>query len=71
MYKADPVFHLMMVKARLDDIVANADNPTADERNKAELQIKEEFMTGLVISSANQKRVGLLKRDLQNAYLKG
>ena len=28
-------------------------------------------MAGLLISSANQKRFGLLKRDLQNSYLKG
>ena len=28
-------------------------------------------MAGLLISSANQKRFGLLKRDLQNLYLKG
>jgi len=37
---------------------------TLGEKTKAELQIKYEFMAGLIISSANQKRFGLLKRDL-------
>jgi len=41
----------------------NAGAPSEDE--------KDEFMAGLMISSANQKRFGLLKRDLQNTYLKG
>ena len=45
--------------------------PTTAELDKAELEIKDEFMAGLLISSANQKRFGLLKRDLQNSYLKG
>ena len=37
-------------------------------KNKAELEIKDEFMAGFVISSANQRRFGLLKRDIQNTY---
>jgi len=49
----------------------DAAHPTADEKSKVEREIKDEFMAGLVISSANQKRFGLLKRYLQNAYLKG
>ena len=57
-YKADPAFHPKLAKARLDDIAADADHPTADERSKAELEIKEEIMAGLVISSANQKPLG-------------
>jgi len=40
-------------------------------KDQAELKIREEFMAGLLVSSVNQKRFGLLKRDLQNTYLKG
>jgi len=71
MYKAEPVSYPKLVQARLDEIAVNIALPSADEKSKTELEIKDEFMAGLVISSANQKRFGILKRDLQNAYLKG
>ena len=60
-YKAEPAYHPKLVKARLDEIATSAYQPTADEKAQAELEIKEEFIAGLVISSANQKRFGLLK----------
>ena len=55
---------------KVEDIRAGT-TATSAEKTKAKLEIKEEFMAGLLISSANQKRFGLLKRDLQNSYLKG
>ena len=69
-YNAEPAHHPKLIKSRLEEIMTGTP-ATPSEKTKAELQIKEVFMAGLVISSANQKRFGLLKRDLQNAYLKG
>ena len=69
-YQAEPANHPKLIKARLEDLMVGT-TATLGEKTKAELQIKDEFMTGLLISSANQKRFGLLKRDLQNFYLKG
>ena len=63
-YKAEPASHPKLIQARLVEIAADGTRPTAAEKTKAELEIKDEFMAGLVISSANQKRFGLLKRDL-------
>ena len=40
-YKAEPVFHPKLIKTRLDEIAANATQPTADEKAQAELEIKE------------------------------
>ena len=69
-YQAEPSNHPKLIKVRLEDIMAGT-TATLAEKTKAKLQIKDEFMAGLVIGSANQKRFGLLKRDLQNLYLKG
>ena len=70
-YKAEPAHHPQIVKMRLNEIASNPMAPTNIEKAQAESGIKEEFMAGLLISSANQKRFGILKRDLQNYYLKG
>jgi hypothetical protein len=70
-YKAAPAHHPQLIKMRLDEIASDPLAPSDNEKTRAESEIKEEFMAGLMISSANQKRFGILKRDLQNSYLKG
>ena len=69
-YKAEPAYHPKLIKARAEEITTGP-APTPTDITDAEKQIREEFMAGLLISSANQKHFGILKRDLQNAYLKG
>jgi len=69
--KAEPTNHPTLIKTRLDSIAANVGAPSEDEKAQSALEIKEEIMAGLLIISPNQKRFGLLKRDIQNSYLKG
>ena len=72
-YKAKPAYHPQLVKVKCNEITSNttAGRQTTDVKAQAEQEIKEEFMVGLMISSANRNRFGILKRDLQNSYLKG
>ena len=59
-YKAAAAFHPLLIKEKLTGNDTTPGVPTTDELDKAELAIKEELMAGLLISSANQKRFGLL-----------
>ena len=69
-YQTEPSNHPKLIEVSVEDIRAGT-TATSAEKTKAKLEIKEEFMAGLLTSSANQKWFGLLKRDLQNLYLKG
>jgi len=70
-YKAEPAYHPKLIKTRPDEVAANAGAQSDNEKAQAELEIKEKFMAGLMISSANKKRFVLLKKELKKSYLKG
>jgi len=51
--------------------LVDLDNSTEPETNKTIKEIQQESMAGLLISSANQMKLGRLKRELNNSYPKG
>ena len=59
-----------MINLRLKVLTVDPKNPTEDEKEKATEETSKLFLAGLFITSSNQKKYGVLNKELHSAQLR-
>ena len=58
-------------KARVDSLLIDPDLADDDERQKAKIKARDEYIAVLLLTKSDPKRYGLLVTDMENAYTRG